>query len=145
MEMSKLYERLSKCTISFASDEDKCVLAPHHDALVISLTIANSLMKRTLVDNGSSTNILFMDAYKGLGLDENALTRKSTPCAIDTPSNHKISYSMGSQRDQGRTRACTFMLPNYLKGKGHELYQLEIQSSIPHTKEAEVEQLGEIH
>ncbi|CAA7014549.1 unnamed protein product [Microthlaspi erraticum] len=36
-------------------------------------------MKRTLVDNGSSTNILFMDAYKGLGLDENALTRKSTP------------------------------------------------------------------
>ncbi|VVB04402.1 unnamed protein product [Arabis nemorensis] len=35
-------------------------------------------MKRTLIDNGSSTNILFMEAFKGLGLKEEELTRKST-------------------------------------------------------------------
>ncbi|KFK21940.1 hypothetical protein AALP_AAs40902U000100 [Arabis alpina] len=69
-------EATSTCSISFTSDEG--VLAPHHDALVKSLTIANCLIKRILVDNGSSTNILYLEAYKALGLDEAELTRKST-------------------------------------------------------------------
>ncbi|XP_024014421.1 uncharacterized protein LOC112088387 [Eutrema salsugineum] len=54
------------CIISFTSEE-----------------VANSLMKRTLIDNRSSANILFIKAFKGLGLkglglDESALTQKST-------------------------------------------------------------------
>ncbi|XP_056853892.1 uncharacterized protein LOC130503230 [Raphanus sativus] len=39
--------------ISFTAREQEKVLAPHHDALVISLTIANCLVKRILVDNGA--------------------------------------------------------------------------------------------
>lgn len=35
-------------------------------------------MKRILIDNGSSTNILCLEAYKGLGLGEEGLTLKST-------------------------------------------------------------------
>lgn len=36
-------------------------------------------MKKILVDNGSSTTILFKRAYKELGLDEAGFTPKSTP------------------------------------------------------------------
>ncbi|XP_013608048.1 PREDICTED: uncharacterized protein LOC106314770 [Brassica oleracea var. oleracea] len=48
--------------ISFAAKEQEKVLTPHHDALVISLTVANCLA-----------------AYKDLGLEESALTRRITP------------------------------------------------------------------
>ncbi|XP_056843199.1 uncharacterized protein LOC130495728 [Raphanus sativus] len=65
--------------ISFTAREQEKVLTPHHDALVISLTIANCLVKRILVDNGSSSNIIFHSAFADLGLEPTALTRKATP------------------------------------------------------------------
>ncbi|XP_013665257.1 uncharacterized protein LOC106369681 [Brassica napus] len=52
--------------ISFTAKEQEKILAPHHDALVISLTVANCLVKRILVDNGSSSNIVFQTAYQDL-------------------------------------------------------------------------------
>ena len=64
--------------ISFAAKEQEKVLTPHHDALVISFTVANCLVKRILVDNGSSGNIIFQAAYKDLGLEESALTQRIT-------------------------------------------------------------------
>ncbi|KAF2565910.1 hypothetical protein F2Q68_00025327 [Brassica cretica] len=65
--------------ISFTAKEQEKFLTPHHDALVISLTIAKCLVKRILVDNGSSSNIIFQAAYKDLGLEKAALTRRVTP------------------------------------------------------------------
>ncbi|KAF3497309.1 hypothetical protein DY000_02053183 [Brassica cretica] len=65
--------------ISFTAKEQEKILATHHDALVISLTVANCLVKRILVDNGSSSNIIFQTACQDLGLEESALTRKITP------------------------------------------------------------------
>ncbi|XP_013639614.1 PREDICTED: uncharacterized protein LOC106344861 [Brassica oleracea var. oleracea] len=65
--------------ISFTAKEQEKILAPHHDALVISLTVANCLVKRILVDTGISSNIIFQTAYQDLGLEESALTRKITP------------------------------------------------------------------
>ncbi|XP_013594495.1 PREDICTED: uncharacterized protein LOC106302555 [Brassica oleracea var. oleracea] len=65
--------------ISFAAKEQEKILALHHDALVISLTVANFLVKRILVDNGSSSNIIFQTAYQDLGLEESTLTRKVIP------------------------------------------------------------------
>ena len=56
--------------ISFTAKEEERILAPHHDALVISLTVANCLVKRILVDNGSSSNIIFQTAYQDLRLEE---------------------------------------------------------------------------
>ncbi|KAF3529143.1 hypothetical protein DY000_02042182 [Brassica cretica] len=76
--------------ISFTAKEQEKVLTPHHDALVISLTVANCLVKRILVDNGSSGNIIFQAAYKDLGMEEGALTRRVTPL---------IDHSEG--KDQG--------------------------------------------
>ncbi|KAF2546715.1 hypothetical protein F2Q70_00023117 [Brassica cretica] len=65
--------------ISFTAKEQEKVLTPHHGALVISLTVANCLVKKILVDNGCSGNIIFQAAYKDLGLEEGALTRRITP------------------------------------------------------------------
>ncbi|KAF3603616.1 hypothetical protein F2Q69_00037717 [Brassica cretica] len=65
--------------ISFTTKEQEKVLTPHHDALVISLIVANCLVKRILVDNGSSGNIIFQAAYKDLGREEGTLTRRVTP------------------------------------------------------------------
>ena len=74
-------KRLLLCTdeISFIAKEQERVLIPHHDTLVISLTIANCMVKSILVDTGSSDNINFPAAYKDLGLEESALTRRITP------------------------------------------------------------------
>ncbi|KAL0742224.1 hypothetical protein Bca4012_083737 [Brassica carinata] len=60
--------------ISFTAKEKERILVPHHDAVVISLTVPNCLVKRILVDNGSSSNIIFQTAYQDLGLEESALT-----------------------------------------------------------------------
>ena len=49
---------------------------PHDDALVISLSIANCLTKRILVDNRNSTNVLFLNAYREMGLKEADITRR---------------------------------------------------------------------
>ncbi|XP_056847421.1 uncharacterized protein LOC130498093 [Raphanus sativus] len=65
--------------ISITAREQEKVLVPHHDALVISLTIANCLVKQILVDNGSSSNIIFYSAFADLGLEPAALTKKATP------------------------------------------------------------------
>ncbi|XP_057791309.1 uncharacterized protein LOC131008448 [Salvia miltiorrhiza] len=64
-------------TINFATSESDKLLHPHHDALVISIYIANCLTKRVLIDNGSSANILFCSAYKEMGLDESKLIKKA--------------------------------------------------------------------
>lgn len=65
--------------ITFTAEEREGLLVPHHDALVILLTIANCLVKRILVDSGSSSNIIFQTAYQGLGLEEEVLIRKTIP------------------------------------------------------------------
>ncbi|KAM6583535.1 hypothetical protein CsatB_010537 [Cannabis sativa] len=69
---------LPEQTISFTTSESTRLLNPHHDALVISLYIANCLTKRILVDNGSSANILFLSALREMGIDESKIVRKTT-------------------------------------------------------------------
>ncbi|KAK4391555.1 hypothetical protein Sango_1933300 [Sesamum angolense] len=51
----------------------------NNDALVISATLANFLVKKVLVDSGSSTDIIFYDAYVQLGIDNAQLRKVNTP------------------------------------------------------------------
>ncbi|XP_031262796.1 uncharacterized protein LOC116120964 [Pistacia vera] len=64
--------------IQFEDDEPVTLAAPHHDALVLSLQIANILVKRVFVDGGSSANILFLEAVKVMGLEEANINRRPT-------------------------------------------------------------------
>ncbi|KAF2610966.1 hypothetical protein F2Q70_00011781 [Brassica cretica] len=65
--------------ISFTGKEKEKVLTPHQNAMVTSLTVAHCLVKTILVENGSSSNIIFQAAYQDLGLEESALTGRINP------------------------------------------------------------------
>ncbi|XP_056688524.1 uncharacterized protein [Spinacia oleracea] len=68
-------------TVNFiAGGSDICGDTPdrHHDELVISIPVGNCMIKRVLVDNGSSTNVMMLDALKEMRLNlEKDVTRKS--------------------------------------------------------------------
>ena len=56
------------------SDEDKIgTIQPYDDALVITLWIGDYDVKRVMVDQGSTAEIMYLDLYKGLNLRANAL------------------------------------------------------------------------
>ena len=73
-------------------DSEAQDLGDHHDGLVISLSISNCLIRRVLIDTGSSTNLLTLDALKGMGLSEDDLTRNSTPLV---GFSGEVKYTLG--------------------------------------------------
>ncbi|KAL0340407.1 UNVERIFIED_CONTAM: hypothetical protein Sradi_4557500 [Sesamum radiatum] len=63
--------------ISFNSQDMDPMRNQNNNALVISATLANFLVKKVLVDSGSSADIMFYDAYVQLGIDNAPL--RNTP------------------------------------------------------------------
>ena len=61
---------LDDYSIAFTSDKPRMIRRPHDDALVIALPIANCKVKRIMVDNGSSANVLFLSALKKIEVDK---------------------------------------------------------------------------
>ncbi|KAK4406024.1 hypothetical protein Sango_0608900 [Sesamum angolense] len=64
--------------ISFNSQDMNPMRNQNNDALVISATLANFLVKKVLVDSGSSADIMFYDAYVQLGIDNAQLRKVNT-------------------------------------------------------------------
>ena len=54
--------------ITFSERDAHHVRHPHYDALVIKEMIANNNMHKILVDNRSSVDILYLQAFKRMGL-----------------------------------------------------------------------------
>ena len=62
------------------SDEDKLgTIQPHDDNLVVTLRIGGYDVKRVMIDQGSATEIMYPDLYKGLGLKSENLTAYDSP------------------------------------------------------------------
>ena len=55
--------------MSFNEAEARGVKQPHNDLLVIMLNIERFNIKRILVDNGSSADIIYLPAFQQLKLD----------------------------------------------------------------------------
>ncbi|KAF5468643.1 hypothetical protein F2P56_012783 [Juglans regia] len=55
--------------ISFGNADEEEILQPHEDTLVATLLVANFTLQRILVDNSSSTDIVFWDAFCRMGID----------------------------------------------------------------------------
>ncbi|XP_056688349.1 uncharacterized protein [Spinacia oleracea] len=73
-----LHKSLTAMAITFDDSDSIDTQREHHDGLVISLPIGNALIKRILIDNGSSANVLFLEALQEMGLEEKNIVRRST-------------------------------------------------------------------
>ncbi|XP_072090574.1 uncharacterized protein [Arachis hypogaea] len=60
-------------TILFTKEDGQGIMPGHDDPVVITMILANANLHRTLVDQGSSADILFKPAFDKLGLDEREL------------------------------------------------------------------------
>ena len=65
--------------ITFSESDLHGVQTLHDDAVVVSSTIAKYDVKRILVDNGSSTNVLFYAVFSRMDLSKYPLREVSTP------------------------------------------------------------------
>ncbi|XP_073152672.1 uncharacterized protein [Henckelia pumila] len=73
-EISKLSKEMT-----FTESDSEYPLVEHNDALVVSATISNFWVKKMLVDSGSSADIIFLNAFVKMGIDNAQLTPISTP------------------------------------------------------------------
>ena len=55
-------------TITFSDFDMEGFQHPHDDLLVIRVTVANKIVHRVLIDNGSSTDIIFASAFDKMGI-----------------------------------------------------------------------------
>ena len=67
-----------KPKIWFSDEDPKGVQLPHNDPLLLTLRVKNFLVKRILVDPGSSSEVLYFDCFKKLGLKEEDLREART-------------------------------------------------------------------
>ena len=64
--------------IAFGDDDLEGTVQPHDDALVIMARISSFLIKRVMVDQGSETNVMYLDLFKGLRLKNRDLSKYDT-------------------------------------------------------------------
>ncbi|VFQ76206.1 unnamed protein product [Cuscuta campestris] len=74
-----LPKRKKKEPLIFTDEDYPQVLSPHRDALVIRVEINNVVVHRTLVDTGSSVNVMYSNTFKELGLSRSDLKPIHTP------------------------------------------------------------------
>ena len=65
--------------ITFTDEDAERVHHPHDDAIIITLLIANYTIRRVLVDNGSSADILYYLAFQEMRLRRDLLHSVNSP------------------------------------------------------------------
>jgi hypothetical protein len=63
----------AKVPITFTEEEFKLKSAIHNDAMVIEVNIVRWIIGKVLVDNGSSTDILFLKTFEKMNLSQHML------------------------------------------------------------------------
>ncbi|CAL9004514.1 unnamed protein product, partial [Prunus brigantina] len=101
--------------ITFCEEEERGVILPHDDPIIIRADISNFDVGRILVDTGSSVSVMFADAFNELQVPSHLLDRSITPLVsfsgeVDQPigSIHlPISIGVAPQR---RTITTPFLI-----------------------------------
>ncbi|XP_075481101.1 uncharacterized protein LOC142521805 [Primulina tabacum] len=89
-------------TISFGPEDLKDVVAPHNDALLVTLTVANYDVARIYVDTGSSVNIHFKKTLDQMKVEGFKFDPISTPLfgftghAVQTTGQIMLPLSLGT-------------------------------------------------
>jgi hypothetical protein len=72
-------QKTSTETISFYDKDAKGVSMPHDDALVVTMIVANHTIHRTLVDNGSSAEIIYWSVIQQMGISRDRVKPFGSP------------------------------------------------------------------
>ncbi|XP_074293578.1 uncharacterized protein LOC141620666 [Silene latifolia] len=78
-EFSLRVSRQDLPAISFNEADVPDEAQHHHDALIITLSIGNCLVKKILVDTGSSVNLIMLETLKNMVFSEKDLVQKAVP------------------------------------------------------------------
>ncbi|XP_021734951.1 uncharacterized protein LOC110701645 [Chenopodium quinoa] len=62
---------------TFEGYDQKGIIYPHNNPLVVTVSITNWEVDRVLIDSGSSSNIIYISAFKEMQLDKRDLKRVS--------------------------------------------------------------------
>ena len=65
--------------MEFSEEDARRLHHPHDDALVISLRVGDYNMHRVLIDNGSSTDILYCPAFQQMRINREQLVPINAP------------------------------------------------------------------
>ena len=65
--------------IGFSEEDARRLHHPHDDALVVSIRVGDYNVHRMLVDNGSSTDILYYLAFQQMGINKARLIPTNAP------------------------------------------------------------------
>ncbi|KAM1589580.1 hypothetical protein ACFX10_028455 [Malus domestica] len=69
------YQKPNRDPICFYPEEERGIIYPHNDPLIVEAHIANFEVRRILLDTGASVNIMFAEAFKALNVAEHLLDR----------------------------------------------------------------------
>ena len=71
--------RIDNPIIEFSEDDARHLHHPHDDALVVSIRVGDYNTHRVLVDNGSSTDILYYPTFQHMRIDREQLVPTNAP------------------------------------------------------------------
>ncbi|KAK3003449.1 hypothetical protein RJ639_018209 [Escallonia herrerae] len=86
---NKKLKTVPAAKITFSGDDSDGIKTPHDDPLVITIKAGNFDVKRVLIDNGSSAEILFHDAFKKMNIPTDRLRNMDT--SLYGFSNHPVT------------------------------------------------------
>ncbi|KAK3008569.1 hypothetical protein RJ639_014069 [Escallonia herrerae] len=87
--LDKKSKTVPVAAITFFDEDSKHIQTPHDDPLVITVRAGNFDVKRVLIDNRSSAEILFFDAFKKMNIPTDRLRKMDTP--LYGFSNHPVA------------------------------------------------------
>ncbi|KAM1477144.1 hypothetical protein ACFXTO_039043 [Malus domestica] len=73
------YQKPNWDPICFYPEEERGIIYPHNDPLIVEVHIANFEVQRILVDTGALVNIMFAEAFRALNVAEHLLDRSIFP------------------------------------------------------------------
>ncbi|KAM2008113.1 hypothetical protein PS1_002965 [Malus domestica] len=73
------YQKPNWDSICFYPEEERGIIYPHNDPLIVEAHIANFEVRRILVDTEALINIMFVEAFRALNVAEHLLNRSISP------------------------------------------------------------------
>ncbi|XP_059639505.1 uncharacterized protein LOC132281860 [Cornus florida] len=121
--VNTLHQQSASAQIKFDAIDLLRVQIPHEDPLVVSLTVAKCLVRRVLIDPGSSANIMPRDTFNRLEIKQDWLKSTGNPLlGFDGKQVEPVSMVEVAVHAAERVLIETFVVveihPNLLMGRG---------------------------